>query len=229
MSGMFQKCKELEYLDLSNFTTSNVTKMNHMFNECYKLKEIKGINKFITNKVIDMKGMFSECKELEYLDLSNFNTSNVIDMGWMFNECHKLKELKGLNKFITYKVTNMYAMFNKCIELEYLDLSNFNTSKVIDMSGMFNQCNKLKYLNLSNFSIKGETEGMLSFKKNKCHFITNNNDLLKLYKYYSLINLFILLLEMNPYYLQFFSNKNIYYFIFELLIYNKRMNLFINE
>ena len=47
---------------------------------------------------------------------------------------------------------------------------------------MFNNCNKLKYLNLSNFSIKGETKNMLTFKKDKCKFITNNNDLLNLYK-----------------------------------------------
>ena len=57
MKVMFQECKELEYLDLSNFDTSNVTKMNHMFNECHKLKEIKGINKFNTNKVTDMQSM----------------------------------------------------------------------------------------------------------------------------------------------------------------------------
>ena len=50
------------------------------------------------------------------------------------------------------------------------------------MSWMFFGCNKVKYLNLSNFSIKGETEGMLTFKKDKCKFITNNNDLLNLYK-----------------------------------------------
>ena len=76
----------------------------------------------------------------------------------------------------------MYGMFHECYILEYLDLSNFNTSKVTDMSYMFNQCNKLKYLNLSNFSIKGETKNMLTFKKDKCDFITNNNDLLNLYK-----------------------------------------------
>ena len=46
---MFQQCNELEYLDLSNFDTSKVTDMSFMFSECYKLKEIKGINKFNTN------------------------------------------------------------------------------------------------------------------------------------------------------------------------------------
>ena len=75
----------------------------------------------------------------------------------------------------------MRTMFQACYELEYLDLSKFNTSNVTDMSWMLCDCNKLKYLNLSNFSIKGETEGMLTFKKDKCNFITNNKDLLNLY------------------------------------------------
>ena len=34
---MFQECKELEYLDLSNFNTSNAIDMSYMFNACYKL------------------------------------------------------------------------------------------------------------------------------------------------------------------------------------------------
>ena len=36
-----------------------------MFNECHKLKEIKGINNFNTDNVTNMKGMFSECKEYD--------------------------------------------------------------------------------------------------------------------------------------------------------------------
>ena len=98
-----------------------------MFNECNKLKEIKGINKFNTNQVRDITLLFQKCHELENLDLSNFNTSNVNDMAGLFNECHKLKEIKGINKFNTNHVTNMNSMFQLCNELEYLDLSNFNT------------------------------------------------------------------------------------------------------
>ena len=51
MSSMFAYCEELEYLDLSNFDFSNVTSVQSIFNRCYKLKEIKGINKLVTNKV----------------------------------------------------------------------------------------------------------------------------------------------------------------------------------
>ena len=65
-----------------------------MFNECIKLKEIKGINKLNTNNVNYMDAMFQCCHNLEYLDLSNFNTSKVCNMEYMFNQCYKLKEKK---------------------------------------------------------------------------------------------------------------------------------------
>ena len=63
--------------------------MGCMFNNCYKLKEIKGIENFNTIKVKSMTTMFQGCNELEYLDLSNFDTSSVTDMGFLFNKCHK--------------------------------------------------------------------------------------------------------------------------------------------
>ena len=69
----------------------------------------------------------------------------------MFSKCNKLKEIKGINKFNTNKVTNMKKMFQLCNVFEYLDLSNFNTSNVTDMTCMFAGCNNLKYLNLLNY------------------------------------------------------------------------------
>ena len=144
MEGMFQLCSELEYLDVSNFDTSKVDNMRYMFSQCNKLKEIKGLNKFLTNKVTDMEAMFQSCCDLEYLDLSTFDTSNVTNMKCMFRKCIKLKEIKGINKFITNKVIDMEGMFNFCNELNYLDLSNFNTSNVTNMKCMFSRCNKLK-------------------------------------------------------------------------------------
>ena len=69
MNGMFQQCKELEYVDLSYFNTSNVIDMENMFNECHKLKEIKGIDQFNTSKVIRMIGIFQKCNEIQYINL----------------------------------------------------------------------------------------------------------------------------------------------------------------
>ena len=169
-------------LDLTDLDTSNAISMRSMFNKCGKLKEIKGLNKLVTNKVTNMAGMFQLCEQLEYLDLTNLDTSNVTTMRCMFNKCKKLEEIKGLNKLFTNKVTDMEGMFQLCGELEYLDLSNFDTSNVENMKNMFYNCNNLKYLNLTNFKIKDKSDNMLSFKKkDKCKFITDNNDLLNLY------------------------------------------------
>ena len=70
---MFNKCEELEYLDISNFDFSNVNSILCMFAHCYKLKEIKGI----TDIKIPQKsyrhgdnGVFGGCQELDYLILS---------------------------------------------------------------------------------------------------------------------------------------------------------------
>ena len=157
MEGMFQDCAEIESLDLSNFDTSNVTNMAFLFNNCNNLKEIKGLDQFKTNKVTDIKSMFQSCYQLEYIDLSNFDTSSVENMEYIFDDCHKLKGIKGLTKLNTSNVTTMEGMFQLCIGLKYVDLSNFDTSNVTNMSYMFNKCKKLK-----------EIKGLDQFK-------TNNN------------------------------------------------------
>ena len=74
MNSMFQQCKELLYLDLSNFNTSKVTDMSWMFAGCHKLKEIKGINNFNTNNATKINSIFKGCNQLLNLDLPNFNT-----------------------------------------------------------------------------------------------------------------------------------------------------------
>ena len=71
-----------------------------MFNNCHKLKEIKGINNFDTTNTTNMKGMFNNCNELENLDITNFDTSNVINMDNMLNNCHKINKKNDINDLI---------------------------------------------------------------------------------------------------------------------------------
>ena len=180
MNAMFQSCKEIENLDLSNWNNLKVTNMNYIFNKCSKLKTIKGINKFVKNKLETIVGIFQLCSELKNLDLSDWDTSNISNMDFMFAACSKLKEIKGINNLKTNKVVSMQGIFYLCNELEYLDLSNWTTTNVTNMNYMFNECNRLKYLNLLNFSVNCSTENMLAFHKlNNLIFITNNQDLLK--------------------------------------------------
>ena len=93
--------------------------------------------------------MFNECHELKEINgINKFNTSKVSTLNIMFQECNKLKNL-DLN-FDTSQVTDMGGMFNKCQKLEEINgINKFNTSKVTCMSIMFRECNKLVYLDLN--------------------------------------------------------------------------------
>ena len=61
----FKQCNEIEYINISNFNTSNVTDMFCMFNKCHKLKEIKDIDKLNTSNVTNMRIIFQGCYEIE--------------------------------------------------------------------------------------------------------------------------------------------------------------------
>ena len=119
MTSMFGNCYELENLDLSNFDTSNTEDMSYIFSQCYKLREIKGINKFNTSNVVNMRAMFQCCYELKYLDLSNFDTSNTSDLSYMFCQCNKLKYL-NISKFKPYDNTENIFLFDTNNECEFI-------------------------------------------------------------------------------------------------------------
>ena len=65
MKAMFQLCNELEYLDLSNFNTSNVNDMVCMFYGCNKLKYLNIKNfyfKIGCNTNLMFNNINSNCK-----------------------------------------------------------------------------------------------------------------------------------------------------------------------
>ena len=79
------------------------------------------------------------------------NTSGVTNMNGMFDGCIGLTSL-DVSNFDTSNVTDMSGMFYNCAALTSLDLSSFNTSKVTDMINMFDGCTSLTSLDLSNFN-----------------------------------------------------------------------------
>ena len=155
MSGMFSRCSDLPYLDLSHFDTKNVTDMGGMFDGCRRLASLD-VSHFNTQNVTNMANIFSDCSDLPSLDLSHFDTQNVTDMGGMFDGCWRLTSL-DLSHFNTQNVTDMSGMFYDCRRLTSLDLSQFSTQNVTDMSGMFSYCYRLASLDLLHFNTQNVT------------------------------------------------------------------------
>lgn len=149
MSHMFNGMRNLTTLNLSNFNTSNVTNMGGMFFNMTNLTTLN-LSNFDTSKVTNMGSMFYGISNLTTLNLSNFNTSQVAIMGGMFYGMSNLTTL-NLSNFNTSKTTDMRSMFNGMTNLASLNISSFNTENVENMSGMFSQAQKIEHLDLSHF------------------------------------------------------------------------------
>ena len=103
-----------------------------------------------TSNVTRIDFMFKECKKLKQVDLRGFNTSNVTSMAYLFTNCTSLVsvDLRGLN---TSNVTSMEELFSNCTSLVSVDLSDFNTINVANMRKTFKNCNNLTELDLRAF------------------------------------------------------------------------------
>ena len=102
---------------------------------------------------------------------NNFNTSNTTNMAAMFNHCLKLSEL-DLSEFDTSNVINMKIMFMGCNSLTELDLSSFDTSNVVNMGAMFSGWNDADGGNSKNSLTKIIFGNNFNTSK-----VTNMNDL----------------------------------------------------
>ena len=129
-------------VDLSNFDSSSLKDVSHMFQYCSKLKYINFQN-FDTSGVTNMESMFEYCNSLESLDLSSFDVSKVKSMKRMFYVCESLI-LLNLSNFNTPSLSDTEKIFYDCINLELLDISNFNFSNVTSHGKMFNGVSYIK-------------------------------------------------------------------------------------
>ena len=111
-ADMFNGCRGLTSIDLSNCNTSNVTNMNYMF---------------------------SVCSGLTSIDLSNFDTSNVTSMIYMFNACSGLTSI-DIRSFSSIKLSSCNSMLNsvKSTCKVYVNKSKFTkTAYSCGFSGSF--------------------------------------------------------------------------------------------
>lgn len=131
MSEMFSY-SVIDYFDIRAFSsTTNVTKMSHMFCDCQNLTEmnLKGLD---TSNVTNMEWMFNCCSSLTSLDLSKFNTRKVKKMAYMFSQCLNLRTIYASNQFETLSVTyapNWKEMFQSCGNLVGGNGTKFDPTK----------------------------------------------------------------------------------------------------
>ena len=156
MNGMFQNCKELKDLDLSNFKSEKVEDMSSTFLNCDSLENIN-FNGFNSSKLINMDRTFEGCKELTGLDLSSFEVPQLKSMKSTFKNCNNIFIIKLDNfnfKDIVYD--DIFSGDNN------LKIVIFNNTK----SKLFNNQNYSDNINID--CIKGEKEKCKKCDNFKC-------------------------------------------------------------
>lgn len=142
-ANWFYDCGNLTSITgLEKVNTSKVTTMEYMFDGCRSLTSLD-ISNFDLSSVQTMSCMFRNCSGLTNINLGNFNASSTTSFSQMFQNCTSLETI-NISDANTSSATTMYAMFNGCRALTELNLGSFNTANVTNMSNMFANCNALK-------------------------------------------------------------------------------------
>jgi len=95
LESTFEGCRNLIWLNISNWDTSNVESMKRMFSVCRNIKRLNLLN-FSTHKVKKIEGMFEYCQKLIALNTSNFDLDNTMlsSIRKMFNCCTEIKDIE---------------------------------------------------------------------------------------------------------------------------------------
>ena len=117
---MFENCKSLISLNLSNLDISGVSNFGHMFWLCESLQMLE-FSIIKTEKTKNLDYMFNGCKRLTSVNLSNLGTTNLETINNMFEGCEALKIIDFPNLDITkVNLGNLGNVFLNCPNLEYI-------------------------------------------------------------------------------------------------------------
>lgn len=162
MNHLFDASYRLSSLDVSHFNTTNTKDMSYMFHGLFSLTSLD-LSNFDTVNVTNMSYMLSGITKITTLDLSNINTSNVTDMSGLFCDDYALSKI-DLSTFDTSKTIDMNRMFLG-VGLTQLDVTGFDTSNVKSMNGMFAESEKLVQIDVSHFDTS-KVEDMMNMFAN---------------------------------------------------------------
>ena len=118
---------------VSDWNTSNVTNMSHMFEDSHFLTNIDGTANWDTGNVTNMSYMFGYARSLTNIDgTANWDTGNVTNMSYMFDSARSLTNIGGAANWDTGNVTNMGGMFRFATSLtDASAINNWNISNAI--------------------------------------------------------------------------------------------------
>ena len=166
--AMFDRCKALVTLDVSNWDLRNNTSIRAMFQQCFALTSLDVSNWDVSN-VVEAKNAFYECTSLTAIEVGKWNTSKMMNMGYIFDACSLVTEI-DVSNWDTSSATNMHGLFKKCNAIKTVDVSKWDTSNVTDFGEMFSFCYALVHVDVSNWDTRKATNMAVMFQQ--CNVLT---------------------------------------------------------
>lgn len=151
LKEMFQRCSNLDTVELGKVNAGSNTSTESMFEDCKKLSRL-GYTSWDMSKVQSMKNMFHNCENLTSLDVSKWDVSSVTNLNSAFYGCKALTTL-DVSKWNVSKVTNMDDLFHSCVSLTTLDVSKWDVSNVSSFLSTFKDCKVLTALDVSKWNL----------------------------------------------------------------------------
>ena len=156
VSSMFLDCRSLEQLptNLERLNVTNVGTFSYMFNMCRRLKSID-LSEWTVEKVTNLGNFASSCYGLEYVNLSGWDVSKVTTANSVFDSCRKLQKLV-IDGWSLDSATTLVSFHsnNHCL-LESDILTRINISTVTNLSNLYTQCYSLKTVLIGD-NLEGE-------------------------------------------------------------------------
>ena len=178
-SYMFYWLEGLENINITEFDSNKVTKMDSLFEWISSITGIN-LNNFVTTKVSTMKNMLSWCTSLVNINMDNWDfTLNWTSIWeWMFTNTPSLKKMSAKNWVLP---TYFQSLFTRwwCYTLEEIDVSYWNLRNAKYLENLFKDASSLKRIIWLNTRKTNTIERMSNMFEN-CSSLTsldiNNRD-----------------------------------------------------
>ena len=162
LSQMFMGNASLETVDITGCDTSMVTAADSMFQNCIKLREVKGIDELNLTKCTNTSNMFVGCSSMTAFNTNKWHLDSVNNCEGMFQNCALVTSLDfssyNFNKDSSINFKNMCSGMSSLITIKlpvYLkgsDFTNmfFNCESLVDLSGVTFDCTTYTPINREN-------------------------------------------------------------------------------
>jgi len=114
--GLFYNLQKVELIDVTGWDTSHIDDFSALFEQCYNLEKIIGLENFDMSKAKIFTCMFYGCHKLKEIDVSRWKLKEFIHAGSMFRDCYKLRKIKGIDHINYSLIVDMNYMFMSCNE-----------------------------------------------------------------------------------------------------------------